>query len=155
MPVPVSVTHGGGGGLQAATHLEVVSEGPFARLAAQRAAGIVPPAAEKTGQYVQEVPNAHIMASDKVEGLDYSIEINDLTFCYPDISGQPQMHIKPVIENMDAKLPPGSCCLLIGANGAGKTTLLKVLGGKHMVGLWASPGRCLVGLPPHAPRSGF
>lgn len=49
------------------------------------------------------------------------------------MDGKPIPGLPPVVQNMNMKLTPGTCCLLVGPNGAGKTTLLKTLAGKHMV----------------------
>ena len=64
---------------------------------------------------------------------EWGVAVNDLDWSYPSIDGSPIVGTEPLIKDMDLKLKPGSCCLLLGANGAGKTTLLKILGGKHMV----------------------
>jgi CCR4-NOT complex subunit CAF16 len=53
-----------------------------------------------------------------------SIEVNDLTFAFPDHSVG--------LSNVLLSLPPSSRTLLIGANGAGKTTLLRLLSGKRL-----------------------
>jgi len=37
------------------------------------------------------------------------------------------------LSGVNATLPAGSRCMLVGANGAGKTTLMSVIGGKHKV----------------------
>lgn len=61
---------------------------------------------------------------------DYAVEINDLTFGYPQSSGQPAA--ETILNNLSLKLETGSRCLLIGANGAGKSTLLRILAGRHL-----------------------
>ncbi|KAL1877620.1 hypothetical protein VTK73DRAFT_8444 [Phialemonium thermophilum] len=53
-----------------------------------------------------------------------SIEVNDLTYTFPDYSTG--------VSHVTLSLPPRSRTLLIGANGAGKTTLLRLLAGKRM-----------------------
>lgn len=67
------------------------------------------------------------------EAGEFSIAVNDLSFTYPGIDGQPPPNSRPLIQGFSMGLRPGDRCLLIGANGAGKTTILKILGGKHMV----------------------
>lgn len=53
-----------------------------------------------------------------------SIEVDDLTYTFPDYSTG--------VNNVSLDVPPGSRTLLIGANGAGKTTLLRLLAGKRL-----------------------
>lgn len=53
-----------------------------------------------------------------------SIEVNDLTYTFPDSSLG--------VSNISLSVPPRSRTLLIGANGAGKTTLLRLLAGKRL-----------------------
>jgi CCR4-NOT complex subunit CAF16 len=53
-----------------------------------------------------------------------SIDVNHLTFSFPDYSIG--------LEDVVLSLPPNSRTLLIGANGAGKTTLLRLLSGKRL-----------------------
>eukprot|EP00878_Enallax_costatus_P043621 GHUV01051652.1.p1 GENE.GHUV01051652.1~~GHUV01051652.1.p1 ORF type:complete len:330 (+),score=71.13 GHUV01051652.1:356-1345(+) len=129
MPVPIAVTHPQGKGLTAAHASELQTEGPFARLAAKRAA------AEQNGQQI--ATNGHTQKSQAAEaGQDdsgCSISVKHLNFSYPGLDGRPIPGQPPLITDMCLQLEPGSRCLLIGANGAGKTTLLKVLAGKHMV----------------------
>eukprot|EP00899_Mesostigma_viride_P006382 jgi/Mesvir1/15745/Mv03318-RA.1 len=62
-----------------------------------------------------------------------AIDIEELTFSYPGIDGQPVPGARPLIQDMSLTLYRGDRCLLVGANGAGKTTLLRLIGGKHMV----------------------
>ncbi|MEG4320662.1 MULTISPECIES: ABC transporter ATP-binding protein [unclassified Microcoleus] len=50
-----------------------------------------------------------------------SIEIKDLSFCYPGST-------KSTIANIDLTVNPGEMLVLVGENGAGKTTLGKLLG---------------------------
>lgn len=49
---------------------------------------------------------------------DYAVEIDHLTFGYPQSSGEPNEH--KILNELELKLGTGSRCLLIGANGAGK-----------------------------------
>lgn len=137
MPVPVSVSgwksEAGGGVEGAPTVME--TSGPFAALAARKlemeaeaaanpAAAAAAPAAPSAVQKPAAFdPNAS----------EWGIAVNNLDWSYPGIDGSPIEGTEPLIKDMDLKLKPGSCCLLLGANGAGKTTLLKILGGKHMV----------------------
>lgn len=79
------------------------------------------------------------------QDVEYSVDIDGLSFSYPGIDGRPLEGIPPVVQDMTAKLKPGSCCLLIGPNGAGKTTLLKTIGGKHMI---PKEQLRVLGLPP-------
>ncbi|KAH8882875.1 P-loop containing nucleoside triphosphate hydrolase protein [Thozetella sp. PMI_491] len=53
-----------------------------------------------------------------------SIEVNDLTYSFPDRSTG--------VSNISLAVPPRSRTLLVGANGAGKTTLLRLLAGKRL-----------------------
>ncbi|GBG62058.1 hypothetical protein CBR_g28535 [Chara braunii] len=62
-----------------------------------------------------------------------TVAVNNLSFTYPGLDGQPPPGARPMIEGFNLTLHAGDRCLLAGANGAGKTTLLKVLGGKHLV----------------------
>ena len=47
---------------------------------------------------------------------DYIVEINDMTVAY---------HKKPVLWDVDLKIPSGKLIAIVGPNGAGKSTLLK------------------------------
>lgn len=78
MPVPVAVTHPKGKGIAAANATELQTEGPFARLAAKRAA------AEETEQ---QATNGHTHDEAPVQNDQQqsrrSIVVNHLDFCYP------------------------------------------------------------------------
>ncbi|KAK3244132.1 hypothetical protein CYMTET_46245 [Cymbomonas tetramitiformis] len=67
------------------------------------------------------------------EGQEPLVVVDNLTFTYPAIDGRPLPGVPPMVKDMNLKMYPGQCSLLLGANGAGKTTLLKILGGKHMI----------------------
>lgn len=134
MPVSVSgwKSEAGGGVECAPTVME--TSGPFAALAARKAqmeaeAAANPAAAVVAGASAPAQTAEHILESSS----EWGIAVNNLDWSYPGIDGQPIEGQEPLIKDMDLKLKPGSCCLLLGANGAGKTTLLKILGGKHMV----------------------
>ena len=133
MPVPVSVSgwksEQGGGVDGEPTVME--TSGPFAALAARKkemeaeaAANPAPAAA---------APAAEAKPAVVASVSEWGVAVNNLDWSYPGIDGTPIEGQEPLIKDMDLKLKPGSCCLLLGANGAGKTTLLKILGGKHMV----------------------
>ncbi|CAD7702735.1 unnamed protein product [Ostreobium quekettii] len=64
---------------------------------------------------------------------DPAVVVNNLSFTYSGIDGQPLLNSPPIFRDVSFSLRPGSRCLLVGPNGAGKTTLLKILGGKHLV----------------------
>lgn len=49
---------------------------------------------------------------------EYALEIHDLTVAYD---------TKPVLWDIDLKIPTGSLAAIIGPNGAGKTTLIKAI----------------------------
>ncbi len=49
---------------------------------------------------------------------DYVIEVEDMTVAY---------HIKPVLWDIDLKVPKGILMAIVGPNGAGKSTLLKAM----------------------------
>lgn len=137
MPVPVSVSgwkSEAGGGVEGAPTIMETS-GPFAALAARKAemeaevvANPAAAAAASSAPAAREKPAAFEASSS-----EWGIAVNNLDWSYPGIDGSPIEGTEPLIKDMDLKLKPGSCCLLLGANGAGKTTLLKILGGKHMV----------------------
>lgn len=148
MPVPVSVTgwKGAAGGGVDGEPTVMETSGPFAALAARKAAesGAGPAAAVVAADDVAAAATdggirpAAAATAGKATSFDASssewgIAVNNLDFSYPGIDGSPIEGQEPLIKDMDLKLKPGSCCLLLGANGAGKTTLLKILGGKHMV----------------------
>lgn len=50
--------------------------------------------------------------------LDYVVEVEDLTVAYD---------AKPVLWDVDLKIPRGQLMAIVGPNGAGKTTLLKAM----------------------------
>lgn len=136
MPVPVSVTHPSdpARSLVSRNGLNTVldSEGPFARLAqntseSRKASEPEPQNSQTIGDSVE---TTKVSATWRGEHL---VEVIGLDFSYPGLDGRPIPGMPPVVKNMNIKLAPGSCCLLVGPNGAGKTTLLKTLAGKHMV----------------------
>ncbi|MCG8583010.1 MAG: ABC transporter ATP-binding protein/permease [Bacteroidales bacterium] len=61
------------------------------------------------------------------------IQIKDLCFKYPNSS-------KPVLNNINLRIPKGQTIALVGENGSGKTTLVKLLCGLHK----PNSGRILV-----------
>lgn len=133
MPVPVSVTHPSDPkkslGSRNGANTVMESSGPFARMAAAKADA---PAEE--AQKPMEVDKTPAAAPVRVgwQG-EYLVEVDGLDFSYPGLDGRPIAGLPPVVQGMNMKLKPGTCCLLVGPNGAGKTTLLKTLAGKHMV----------------------
>lgn len=144
MPVPISITHPKGAGLQAAKAAELPTEGPFARLARQKQEQEQhgqqqqqQQAAPQNGSATGTQPGATASAEQQQHGQSNSVPpsvfVQHLDFSYPGLDGRPIRGQPPLITDMNLSLAPGSRCLLIGANGAGKTTLLKILGGKHMV----------------------
>lgn len=50
--------------------------------------------------------------------LDYIIEVEDMTVAY---------HTKPVLWDIDLKIPKGVLMAIVGPNGAGKSTLIKAM----------------------------
>ena len=108
------------------------TSGPFAALARQKAEAEAAPAAAPAAAAAAAAPEAAATAFDPSKS-EWGVAVNNLDWSYPSIDGSPIEGTEPLIKDMDLKLKPGSCCLLLGANGAGKTTLLKILGGKHMV----------------------
>ncbi|MDE6975268.1 MAG: ABC transporter ATP-binding protein/permease, partial [Lachnospiraceae bacterium] len=56
------------------------------------------------------------------EGMEYTIELRDVTFGYPGIE-------KPVFEHFNLTIPAGEKLAVVGLNGAGKTTLVKLICG--------------------------
>ena len=135
MPVPVSVTHphdpAKSLGSRNGNNSVLESEGPFARLARMKAE---PQAAQPvTPMAVDEPPQAPQRMAEEGFCGENLVEVNGLDFAYPGMDGRPIPGLPPVVKNMNLKLAPGTCCLLVGPNGAGKTTLLKTLAGKHMV----------------------
>lgn len=66
---------------------------------------------------------------------DYIIEVNDMTVAY---------HKKPVLWDVDLKIPSGVLMAIVGPNGAGKSTLIKAMLGliKPITGkttFWGEP----------------
>lgn len=56
------------------------------------------------------------------EGMEYTIELRDVTFGYTGIE-------KPVFEHFNLTIPAGEKLAVVGLNGAGKTTLVKLICG--------------------------
>lgn len=142
MPIPVAVSgwksDAGGGVDTAPTVME--TSGPFAALAKRKAEMAKEAAAAGGASEVTVSADAAVAktataapAPTQAPAAEWGINVNNLTWSYPGIDGTPIVGGEPLIKDLDLKLKPGSCCLLLGANGAGKTTLLKILGGKHMV----------------------
>lgn len=52
------------------------------------------------------------------EKIQYVIEVEDMTVAY---------HIKPVLWDVDLKVPKGILMAIVGPNGAGKSTLIKAM----------------------------
>lgn len=50
--------------------------------------------------------------------LDYIVEVEDMTVAY---------HTKPVLWDIDLKIPKGILMAIVGPNGAGKSTLIKAM----------------------------
>lgn len=79
MPVPIAVTHPQGKGITAAHASELQTEGPFARVAAKRAAG------EQNGQ--QPTANGHTQQAEAAatgqEASSGNISVQHLSFSYP------------------------------------------------------------------------
>ena len=133
MPVPVAASgwkSGAGGGVDTAPTV-METAGPFAALAKRKAEEGDAPAAT-TAQAAPAAATPAPMDTTPAPPT-WGVNVNNLDWSYPNIDGTPIDGQGPLIKEMDLKLKPGSCCLLLGANGAGKTTLLKILGGKHMV----------------------
>ncbi|XP_075265157.1 uncharacterized protein LOC142357394 [Convolutriloba macropyga] len=139
MPVPVSVTHprdpAKSLGSRNGENKIMETSGPFARLAQASNSPVQEQAAAPA--VVAPVSDTDVpmtsAAPQTLWDLESVVEVNSLDFAYPGLDGRPIPGLPPVVKNMNLKLPPGSCCLLVGPNGAGKTTLLKTLAGKHMV----------------------
>ncbi len=53
-----------------------------------------------------------------MEKQSYAVEVEDLTVAY---------NIKPVLWDIDLKIPKGKLMAVVGPNGAGKTTLIKAM----------------------------
>eukprot|EP00775_Hariotina_reticulata_P003633 gene3633-3894_t len=137
MPVPVAVTHPNGKGVAAATLSALDTEGPFARLAKQKAGVVAEVNVHQPGQTQDKVNGASVKqepVGSVAADSRASVLVDRLDFSYPGLDGRPIPGQPPMITEMCLQLAPGSRCLLVGANGAGKTTLLKILAGKHMVG---------------------
>ena len=56
------------------------------------------------------------------EGMGYTIELRDVTFCYPESEN-------PIFEHLNLTIPAGEKLAVVGLNGAGKTTLVKLICG--------------------------
>lgn len=56
------------------------------------------------------------------EGMDYAIELRDVTFGYPGSE-------KPIFKHLNLIIPAGEKLAVVGLNGAGKTTLVKLICG--------------------------
>jgi hypothetical protein len=105
MPVPVSVSgfHSAGG-----VETEVMeTAGPFAAMASRPKEATAQPKRNNapTFNVAQTVATG--------EGTPWGIAVNNLNWSYPGIDGSPIEDLNPLIQEMDLKLSPGSCCLLL------------------------------------------
>lgn len=135
MPIPVSETHKGGKGLEAAQHEELPTGKSTSSLFANFLGNSSTTAPAATVAHSRGGGGPTTLSGQKREdrGTSVAIQTNNLSYQYCDIDGRPQQEDAYVIRDMSISIPCGSSVLLIGPNGAGKTTLLKVLAGKHMV----------------------
>ena len=53
--------------------------------------------------------------------MEWAVEVEDMTVAYT---------TKPVLWDVDMKVPIGSLAAIVGPNGAGKSTFLKILAGE-------------------------
>ncbi len=96
-------------------------------------------AAASSGAFISTLATAdrlfwledHAAAEAALTGVDPapatlrdSIELHDVTFCYPGTD-------RPVLDRLSVRLPAGSTVALVGENGSGKTTLIKLLLGMY------------------------
>ncbi len=84
--------------------------------------------------------------------IEYALEIEDLTVAY---------HIKPVLWDVDLRIPRGKLMAIVGPNGAGKSTLIKaVLGlvpavsGNYHFADYLGKGKVLKNNTAYVPQSG-
>lgn len=55
---------------------------------------------------------------DLSKDIEFVVEVEDMTVAY---------HVKPVLWDVDLKVPKGVLMAIVGPNGAGKSTLLKAM----------------------------
>ncbi len=86
------------------------------------------------------------------QNIEYAVEINDLTVAY---------HVKPVLWDVDLRIPRGKLTAIVGPNGAGKSTLIKaVLGlvpavtGHYKFADYLGKGKVLKNKTAYVPQSG-
>ncbi len=65
-----------------------------------------------------------VRGSRKMEGEEYEIIFDDVSFSYSDIE-------KPVISNLSFRIKSGDKICIVGRNGAGKSTIIKLLCGLY------------------------
>lgn len=86
------------------------------------------------------------------ETIQYALEVEDLTVAY---------HLKPVLWDLDLRIPRGKLMAVVGPNGAGKSTLIKaVLGlvpavsGSYQFADFLGKGKVLKNNTAYVPQSG-
>lgn len=142
MPIPVSVTGftnkaGSHSEVAASTNIESVLPGSQNLNTRGDVAAV-----STQPKVLAQTPN---MSAEVLNSTEPIIHVNGLYFTYPSTDGRPIPGMPPLISDMQLKLHPGECSLLLGANGAGKTTLLKIMGGYHMI---REDMVSVLGLPP-------
>ncbi len=70
--------------------------------------------------YAEPEPELQQIQRDKNQAANFSVEIRDLTFSYPDAK-------EPILRNINLKIPQGSMASFVGPSGAGKTTLVDLI----------------------------
>ncbi|MFT4110633.1 ABC transporter ATP-binding protein [Propionicimonas sp.] len=91
------------------------------------------------------LPSATGLAMPPEHGLSGGIELNRLTYTYPDARD-------PALADLNLRIPAGSAVAVVGENGAGKSTLIKLLQGLYQptAGTIAIDGIDLADLRPEA-----
>lgn len=69
---------------------------------------------------VEPEPELQEMQRDKNQSANFSVEIRNLTFSYPDAK-------EPILRDINLKIPQGSMASFVGPSGAGKTTLVDLI----------------------------